>query len=162
MLKHSLPKIAPPVPLLRVLVVLGIVAGTLIWLTSQRHDQRADIRQSEFSSQSKGRVFYPTAEQWATLTVEPVQQRVFQSEHVTEGKIAVESKGTPAEIIDTLNQGTNAALTDPKIKARLADLGGTALPGTPADFRPPGQSAFMPVNFTSLPQLRVGFEDLIV
>src|SRR5262249_54099451 len=43
-------------------------------------------------------------------------------------------KGTPAEIIDTLNKGTNAALTDPKIKARLADLGGTVLPGTPADF----------------------------
>jgi tripartite-type tricarboxylate transporter receptor subunit TctC len=43
-------------------------------------------------------------------------------------------KGTPAEIIDTLNQETNAALTDPKIKARLADLGGTVLPGTPADF----------------------------
>jgi len=43
-------------------------------------------------------------------------------------------KGTPAEIVDTLNQETNAALTDPKIKARLADLGGTVLPGTPADF----------------------------
>jgi tripartite-type tricarboxylate transporter receptor subunit TctC len=43
-------------------------------------------------------------------------------------------KGTPAEIIDTLNQETNAALTDPKIKARLADLGGTVLPGTSADF----------------------------
>jgi tripartite-type tricarboxylate transporter receptor subunit TctC len=43
-------------------------------------------------------------------------------------------KGTSAEIIDTLNQETNAALTDPKIKARLADLGGTVLPGTPADF----------------------------
>jgi tripartite-type tricarboxylate transporter receptor subunit TctC len=43
-------------------------------------------------------------------------------------------KGTPAEIIDTLNQETNAALTDLKIKARLADLGGTVLPGTPADF----------------------------
>jgi tripartite-type tricarboxylate transporter receptor subunit TctC len=43
-------------------------------------------------------------------------------------------KGTPAEIIDTLNQETNAALTDPKIKARLADLGGKVLPGTPADF----------------------------
>jgi len=41
-------------------------------------------------------VFYPTAEQWATLTVEPVQQRVFQSEHVTEGKIAVdEDRSTP-------------------------------------------------------------------
>jgi tripartite-type tricarboxylate transporter receptor subunit TctC len=43
-------------------------------------------------------------------------------------------KGTPAEIIDTLNQETNAALTDPKIKARLADLGGTGLPGSPNDF----------------------------
>ena len=43
-------------------------------------------------------------------------------------------KGTSAEIIDTLNQETNAALIDPKIKARLADLGGTVLPGTPADF----------------------------
>src|SRR6266487_3805169 len=96
MLKHSLQKIAPPVPLLRVLVVLGTVTGTLIWLTSQRHDQRADIRQSELSSQAKSRVFYPTAEQWATLTVEPVQQRVFQSEHVTEGKIAVdEDRSTP-------------------------------------------------------------------
>src|SRR5262245_12902233 len=96
MLKHLLQKIAPPVPLLRVFVVLGIVTGTLIWLTSQRHDQRADIRQSEFSSQSKGRVFYPTAEQWATLTVEPVQQRVCQSEHVTEGKIAVDEDRSTA------------------------------------------------------------------
>ena len=42
-------------------------------------------------------------------------------------------KGTPAEIIDTLNQETNAALTNPKNKARLADLGGTMLPGTPVD-----------------------------
>jgi tripartite-type tricarboxylate transporter receptor subunit TctC len=43
-------------------------------------------------------------------------------------------KGTPAEIIDKLNQEVNAALADPKIKMRLADLGGTVLPGTPADF----------------------------
>jgi len=43
-------------------------------------------------------------------------------------------KDTPAKIIDTLNKETNAALADPKIKARLADLGGTLLPGSPADF----------------------------
>ena len=41
---------------------------------------------------------------------------------------------TPMEIIDKLNREINAALTDPKIKARLADLGGTALGGSPADF----------------------------
>ena len=43
-------------------------------------------------------------------------------------------KNTPAEIIDKLNQEINAGLTDPKIKARLVDLGGTVLAGSPADF----------------------------
>jgi tripartite-type tricarboxylate transporter receptor subunit TctC len=43
-------------------------------------------------------------------------------------------RNTPAEIIDTLNKEINAALADPKMKARLADLGGTVLPGSPADF----------------------------
>jgi tripartite-type tricarboxylate transporter receptor subunit TctC len=43
-------------------------------------------------------------------------------------------RNTPAEIVDKLNTEINAALADPKMKARLAELGGTALPGTPADF----------------------------
>jgi tripartite-type tricarboxylate transporter receptor subunit TctC len=43
-------------------------------------------------------------------------------------------KRTPGEITDKLNREINAALADPKIKARLADLGGTALAGSPADF----------------------------
>ena len=43
-------------------------------------------------------------------------------------------KNTPAEIVDKLNKEINAALADPKIKARLADLGGTVLAGSPADF----------------------------
>ena len=43
-------------------------------------------------------------------------------------------KGTPPEIIDKLNKEINAALADPKVKARLADLGGIVIPGTPADF----------------------------
>ncbi|HEY7297088.1 MAG TPA: tripartite tricarboxylate transporter substrate binding protein [Xanthobacteraceae bacterium] len=42
--------------------------------------------------------------------------------------------GTPAEIVDKLNREVNAALADPKMKARFADLGGMLLPGTPADF----------------------------
>jgi tripartite-type tricarboxylate transporter receptor subunit TctC len=41
---------------------------------------------------------------------------------------------TPSEIIGTLNGGINAGLADPKIKQRLADLGGTVLPGLAADF----------------------------
>jgi tripartite-type tricarboxylate transporter receptor subunit TctC len=43
-------------------------------------------------------------------------------------------KDTPVEIDDKLNKEINAALADPKMKARLADLGGTVLPGSPADF----------------------------
>jgi tripartite-type tricarboxylate transporter receptor subunit TctC len=43
-------------------------------------------------------------------------------------------KGTPIEIVDKLNNEINAALANPKFKARLADLGATVLPGTPADF----------------------------
>jgi tripartite-type tricarboxylate transporter receptor subunit TctC len=43
-------------------------------------------------------------------------------------------KNTPADIIERLNKEINAALADPKIKARLADLGGRALPGSPVEF----------------------------
>ena len=43
-------------------------------------------------------------------------------------------KNTPAEIIDRLNREINAALADPKMKARFAELGGTVLVGSPADF----------------------------
>ena len=43
-------------------------------------------------------------------------------------------RNTPAEIIGRLNQAINAAFADPKMKARLADTGGAALPGSPADF----------------------------
>jgi len=43
-------------------------------------------------------------------------------------------KNTPTEIIDRLNKEINAALADPKIKARLADLGAVPMPMTPAEF----------------------------
>ena len=43
-------------------------------------------------------------------------------------------KATPAEIVDKLNREINAGLADPSMKARLADLGGTVLPGSPTDF----------------------------
>jgi tripartite-type tricarboxylate transporter receptor subunit TctC len=43
-------------------------------------------------------------------------------------------KNTPAEIVDKLNKEINATLADAKVKARLAELGVTALSGSPADF----------------------------
>ena len=42
-------------------------------------------------------------------------------------------KNTPGEIIEKLNKEINAALVDPNTKERLADLGGSMLPGSPAD-----------------------------
>jgi tripartite-type tricarboxylate transporter receptor subunit TctC len=44
-------------------------------------------------------------------------------------------KKTPAEIIDKLNKEINAGLADPKINARLADLGSTPIVLSPAAFR---------------------------
>jgi tripartite-type tricarboxylate transporter receptor subunit TctC len=43
-------------------------------------------------------------------------------------------RSTPADIVEKLNKEINGALADPKLKARLADLGGLTLPGSPADF----------------------------
>jgi len=43
-------------------------------------------------------------------------------------------KSTPAEIVERLNTAINAGIADPKFQARFANLGGTALPGSPTDF----------------------------
>jgi tripartite-type tricarboxylate transporter receptor subunit TctC len=43
-------------------------------------------------------------------------------------------RNTPLEIINRLNKEINAGLADPKLRVRFADLGGTPLPGSPADF----------------------------
>jgi tripartite-type tricarboxylate transporter receptor subunit TctC len=43
-------------------------------------------------------------------------------------------KGTPVEIVERLNREINAVLAEPRNKARLAELGATVIPGSPADF----------------------------
>src|SRR5262249_50426674 len=43
-------------------------------------------------------------------------------------------KGTPPEIIDKLNKEINAGLADSRIKARIAEMGGMPIAGSPADF----------------------------
>jgi tripartite-type tricarboxylate transporter receptor subunit TctC len=43
-------------------------------------------------------------------------------------------KGTPADIVAKLNREVNAALADPGMKQRFAELGGDPISGTPADF----------------------------
>ncbi len=43
-------------------------------------------------------------------------------------------KGTPADIVNKVNAEVNRALADPKMRERLAELGGKPIPGSPADF----------------------------
>jgi tripartite-type tricarboxylate transporter receptor subunit TctC len=43
-------------------------------------------------------------------------------------------KGTPKDVIEKVNAEVNRALADPKMRARLAELGGKPIPGTPVDF----------------------------
>jgi tripartite-type tricarboxylate transporter receptor subunit TctC len=43
-------------------------------------------------------------------------------------------KATPAEVIEKINKEINAGLADPALKARLADLGGVTIAGSPGDF----------------------------
>src|SRR5262245_59877880 len=43
-------------------------------------------------------------------------------------------KNTPDEVVEKLNMEINAALADPQMSTRLADLGGSVLPGSPGDF----------------------------
>jgi membrane fusion protein, heavy metal efflux system len=77
-------------------VAIAAVAGLGIFAATRMFVQRAVP--SEASSQSKASLprYVPTATEWASLTVEPVTERVFRAEHVTEGKIAVnEESSTP-------------------------------------------------------------------
>lgn len=81
-----------------IVLILMFAAGAGVWVAKSR--TTGDVRDWHKAGSSPSKkapgMFYPTAAQWATLTVEPVQQRVFQSEHVTEGKIAVdEDRSTP-------------------------------------------------------------------
>ena len=74
------------------LVVVGVAAFGLM------HISAAPQGHSEVSSQSrKGLQRYtPTPAEWASLTIQPVTERAFRAEHVTEGKIAVdEDRSTP-------------------------------------------------------------------
>jgi len=43
-------------------------------------------------------------------------------------------KNTPNQVIDRLNREINAILADPRMKARIAEVGGQALSGSPAEF----------------------------
>src|ERR1700716_1799095 len=79
---------------------VGVALLTLVTVAGYGlvHVSKATHGNSEVSSQSrKGLQRYsPTPSEWASLTIEPVTERAFRAEHVTEGKIAVdEDRSTP-------------------------------------------------------------------
>src|SRR5665811_1451793 len=81
---------------LAALAALLVLAGAALYGLSQIGG--APQGSSEVSSQSrKGSQRYtPTPAEWATLTIEPVTERTFRAETVTEGKVAVdEDRSTP-------------------------------------------------------------------
>lgn len=84
-------------PAATALFLLAVVLGAGILWSKARPDA-ADKADLEPSSQSRKRLgaFYPTEAQWAGLTIEPIAQKSFRSELVTDGKIAVdENRSTP-------------------------------------------------------------------
>jgi len=88
---------ALPVRLQALLVLLLVIGGgAAVWIAKSPSSVEAVGATPSGQAERPRGLFYPTEAQWATLTVEPVQKRVFRSEHVTEGKIAVdEDRSTP-------------------------------------------------------------------
>jgi len=79
------------------MLLVGI-AGAMALLPRAGPGDEIGKTNGALSSQRKGKagVFYPTAAQWAALTIEPIQELKFRSEVLTDGKIAVdENRSTP-------------------------------------------------------------------
>jgi cobalt-zinc-cadmium efflux system membrane fusion protein len=82
----------------RLIMAAGLVAVALAAVAGFMHTREAPQRNSDVSSQSRKNPqrYTPSAAEWASLTIEPVTERAFRAEHVTEGKIAVdEDRSTP-------------------------------------------------------------------
>jgi tripartite-type tricarboxylate transporter receptor subunit TctC len=75
-----------------------------------------------------------TAKHWETLPDIPTVGEFLPGFEASSWTAVGVPNGTPAGIVDKLNKEINVGLADPKMKARLADLGGTAFMGSPSDF----------------------------
>lgn len=76
--------------------VLALLAGTGFAFTRMSGAPQDQLELSSQSRNGRGSRYTPTTAEWASLTVEPVTERVFRAENITEGKIAVdEDRSTP-------------------------------------------------------------------
>jgi membrane fusion protein, heavy metal efflux system len=77
------------------LVVIALVGAGIIG-ANRIFAQRAKPQENTAAIKPDSSHFVPSAEEWATLSIEPVSEQVFRNEHVTEGKIAInEDSSTP-------------------------------------------------------------------
>src|SRR6195952_5206071 len=82
----------------QLIIGAGLLALVVMVGFAFEHFNRAPLGHSEVSSQSRRGLqrYTPPPAEWASLTIEPVTERAFRAEHVTEGKIAVdEDRSTP-------------------------------------------------------------------
>jgi len=90
---------------------------------------------SEFIKSGKLRAFAVTSAQRSELFPDvPAVSETLPGYDATPWSGICAPKGTPAEIIDKLNQAINAGLTDPDLKAHFAAIGSTTTPLTPAEY----------------------------
>jgi tripartite-type tricarboxylate transporter receptor subunit TctC len=75
-----------------------------------------------------------TATRWDGLPDLPTVSEFLPGYEATSWLGVGAPRNTPSDIVEELNKEINAVLADPKTRSRLADLGGTPLPGSPADF----------------------------
>jgi tripartite-type tricarboxylate transporter receptor subunit TctC len=75
-----------------------------------------------------------TATRWDGLPDLPTVSEFLPGYEATSWFGIAAPKNTPADIVEKLNKEVNAALADPRIKERLADLGGMVLSGSSTDF----------------------------
>ena len=76
-----------------------------------------------------------TGSRWRGLPDIPAVSEFVPGYDATMWQGLVAPKGAPAGIVEKLNREINAALADPKMQARILELGGTVLPGSPGEFR---------------------------
>src|SRR5450432_754866 len=72
-----------------IVAILVLAAGVMIVRMREHRGTKPAVSEQSIQSQRNER-YYPTEAQWATLTVQLVEQRIFLSENITEGKIAVD------------------------------------------------------------------------
>jgi tripartite-type tricarboxylate transporter receptor subunit TctC len=109
--------------------VIDLIAGRVQLLFADAPSSLAHVRAGKLRA-----LAVTTAERSKILPEVPTVSEFLPGFEASNWFGVVAPKNTPPDIIEKLNREINAALAEPDIKARLADLGAVPLAGSPADF----------------------------